>query len=36
MLSWGTSTKIGQQQDLEELYQIENKSIKYNSNNNLN
>ena len=36
MLSWGTSTNIEQQQDLEELYQIENKSIKYNNDNKLN
>ena len=34
--SYGTSLKMDQQQDLEELYQIANKSSKYNSDNSLN
>lgn len=37
MNSWGNSSlKIDQQQDLEELYQISNKSANYNSDNSLN
>ena len=36
MNSWGNSTlKIDQSQDLEELYQIYNKSATYNSDNSL-